>query len=124
MATRAGIWQKQSDGWRGVYLHWDGYPEHAGKTLAECYNTEEKVDALLEPVFNDSKYLSELAETPAECVYKDDSNGNDSYTGVSSHEECLAKSRKWTCEYMYDWDGVWQASDLLDGKAWRMKPSA
>lgn len=46
-----------------IYCHWDGYPEHVGATLAEHYDTIEKVQELLR--LGD---LSQLGKTPADCV--------------------------------------------------------
>ena len=49
MATRAVIGKLQTDG-RGIkaiYLHSDGYLEHAGRILNEHYQDESKVDELL-----------------------------------------------------------------------------
>ena len=49
MATRAVIGKLQTDGSgiKAIYLHSDGYLEHAGRILAEHYRDESKVDELL-----------------------------------------------------------------------------
>lgn len=48
MATRSFIGKLLLDGSvRGVYCHWDGYPDGLGKTLTEHYTDPNKVDALL-----------------------------------------------------------------------------
>ena len=47
MATRATIAKLDNNGVKAIYLHSDGYLEHAGRILNEHYNTEEKVDELL-----------------------------------------------------------------------------
>ena len=49
MATRATIakMQKDGSGIKAIYLHSDGYLEHAGRILAEHYRDESKVDELL-----------------------------------------------------------------------------
>lgn len=48
MATRSTITKKTSDGIRKtIYCHWDGYPSFNGKILLENYDTEEKVDELI-----------------------------------------------------------------------------
>ena len=49
MATRATIakMQKDGSGIKAIYLHSDGYLEHAGRILAEHYQDESKVDELL-----------------------------------------------------------------------------
>ena len=50
MATRAVIGKLQTDGSgiKAIYLHSDGYLEHAGRILDEHYRDESKVDELLE----------------------------------------------------------------------------
>ena len=45
MATRSFIVDSVSD--RGIYCHWDGYPEHNGYVLNHFYNSQEKVDELI-----------------------------------------------------------------------------
>ena len=49
MATRATIAKMQTDGSgiKAIYLHSDGYLEHAGRILNEHYQDESKVDELL-----------------------------------------------------------------------------
>lgn len=47
MSTRAHIATIQNVELVFIYLHFDGYPSHAMKTLQEHYNTQEKVDALI-----------------------------------------------------------------------------
>jgi len=49
MATRSGIGIEHDDGTVvGVYCHWDGYPEGAGKILDEHYRDPAKLAALVE----------------------------------------------------------------------------
>ena len=48
MATRSTIAILRDNGTVAkVYCHWDGYLENNGKLLVECYDTAEKVEALL-----------------------------------------------------------------------------
>ena len=48
MSTNSCIRIKRTDGTEtGIYCHWDGYIEHNGVLLQLCYNTAEKVEALL-----------------------------------------------------------------------------
>jgi hypothetical protein len=58
MATRSTISIETSKGIRSVYCHYDGYLSHNGKLLKENYNTEEKVNALI-----DLGDLSQLGES-------------------------------------------------------------
>lgn len=49
MSTNALIGKMNEDGTvSAIYLHWDGYYNHAGVTLEEFYATEEAVSALIE----------------------------------------------------------------------------
>jgi len=48
MGTRARIGVKTSEGIKSIYLHWDGYPSHAGTILQEHYNDADKVQQLIE----------------------------------------------------------------------------
>ena len=48
MSTRALIAKELKNGkYKTIYCHNDGYPKGVGKTLLAEYNTEEKLDALL-----------------------------------------------------------------------------
>ena len=48
MSTRALIAKELKNGkYKTIYCHNDGYPKGVGKTLLTEYNTEEKLDALL-----------------------------------------------------------------------------
>ena len=50
MATRAAIIMEvkgKNHSYEGVYLHFDGYPEGAGQTLVDHYNTDAKVKELI-----------------------------------------------------------------------------
>ena len=49
MATRANIGIKLDNGqYKMIYSHWDGYPEHVGKVLANYHDSYEKALELLE----------------------------------------------------------------------------
>ena len=48
MATRSIIGQVQTNGKiKTIYCHWDGYLEGVGQTLANYYDTDEKVSELV-----------------------------------------------------------------------------
>jgi len=48
MSTRATIACKQDDGrYAAIYLHFDGYPDHAGKILEKHYNSVDSARTLL-----------------------------------------------------------------------------
>lgn len=48
MATRSRIGIERENGHiESIYCHWDGYPSHNGKILAEHYTDPEKIKALI-----------------------------------------------------------------------------
>ncbi len=48
MSTRATIAAQQDDGrYAAIYLHFDGYPDHAGRVLKEHYTTIEAACTLV-----------------------------------------------------------------------------
>lgn len=64
MATRSLIGKANENGSiTYIYCHFDGYPSHNGFILKNYYDTEEKVDRLLE-----LGNLSSLGETLEACV--------------------------------------------------------
>ena len=91
MSTNASIAVKAECGsYRQIYLHWDGYPEGAGKTLVEHYNTQELADSLmdlgdisvlgqksaaaLQRVFNVAQRLSGFSDEDLEELAKNSSD--------------------------------------------------
>ena len=47
MSTRSYIAMKTPAGYKAIFCHWDGYPDHVGKILKEHYNTLEKATELI-----------------------------------------------------------------------------
>lgn len=48
MSTRSAICIEDApDKIRGIYCHFDGYPEHVGTTLADHYNSRDQAESLL-----------------------------------------------------------------------------
>lgn len=48
MGTRSNIAIQQPDGViSAIYCHWDGYPDHVGKTLRDHYASDEQAKALI-----------------------------------------------------------------------------
>jgi hypothetical protein len=84
MSTRASIFEKTEDGgYRGIYLHWDGYPSHAGEILKNHYDTPEKVSALID--------LGDLSSIGSSLGPKSPEAGKDPC--VSYHREFGAQLR-------------------------------
>ena len=48
MGTRSAIGIIENGSIRGIYCHWDGYPEHNGEILNHFYKTTEVVNALID----------------------------------------------------------------------------
>jgi hypothetical protein len=48
MSTHSAIVEKTATGYRGIYCHWDGYPEGVGATLKKHYTDPVKVSALID----------------------------------------------------------------------------
>jgi hypothetical protein len=94
---------QQEDGKiKAIYCHYDGYPEGVGQTLANYYQTTDKVEALLN--------LGDLSVLRQELGEKQDFND------YKNHDEnwCLAYGRDrgscgcmwwWWC--MWSWDFCW-----------------
>ena len=47
MSTRSIIIEKTVEGYRGIYVHWDGYARGVGATLLKHYTDPKKVFALI-----------------------------------------------------------------------------
>jgi len=60
MSTNANINVKVGDKFHSVYLHWDGYPSAALKTLKENYATQELAELLVS--HGDMSILAEKSE--------------------------------------------------------------
>jgi len=100
MSTQATIIARTKDGtgYRGIYLHHDGYLSYAGYLLAEHYTTEDQVQALI-----DRGGLSSLAATPEECdAYADRGEGKVIRGGHSSE---AVESRIGSSGHVYLWEG-------------------
>ena len=82
MSTRSMIGIQQENGKiKAIYCHYDGYPEGVGQTLANYYQTTDKVEALLN--------LGDLSVLRQELGEKQDFND------YKNHNEnwCLAYGR-------------------------------
>jgi hypothetical protein len=82
MSTRSMIGIQQEDGKiKAIYCHYDGYPKGVGQTLADHYQTTDKVEALLN--------LGDLSVLRQELGEKQDFND------YKNHNEnwCLAYGR-------------------------------
>jgi len=109
MSTNAQIGIMQDNGKiLAVYLHWDGYPDHAGKILNEFYNTPEKIYELLQ-----MGEISSIAPSIDECeFYMRDRGQKDCVHQVYSSEEWWKQSCGGYYYYYLFKDGKWHVTNL------------
>ena len=133
MATTAAIGMKQADGSvKAVYLHWDGYPGHAGAVLGGWFKDPAKVAALiklgslsqigpmLEPEpgkpHNMAKYQSDVVL----AYHRDCGERLQRPTRFASVEEYQYTGKsKLSAEYLYLFDGgKWSVYGLYGISEW------
>lgn len=105
MATRSLIGKANENGSiTSIYCHFDGYPSHNGFILKNYYDTEEKVDQLLE-----LGNLSALFETTENCIaYGRDRGDTGQEAEVIRNLETYLKSGENYIEYFYVYQqGEW-----------------
>ena len=99
MATRSSIGIRTKDNkFKAVYCHWDGYPEYTGQVLLDNYDTEEKIEKLLE--LGD---LSSIGETIEKCVvyHRDRGEKLNPARIFETEKEMCDHFRECWCEYSY-----------------------
>lgn len=85
-----------------VYLHWDGYPEHAGAILKTHYTTKELVNTLLEQ--GDVSVINETIEDSE--FYKRDRDESDTEYRVYASVKEMLEEESHGYNYVFD-DGEW-----------------
>lgn len=115
MGTHAAIIQKVEDGYKGIYLHWDGYPEYAGKMLEEHYTSNDKVTDLInlgslsslkrEPTPRGEHSYSQPESDVCVAYHRDRGESLDIFYG-STVEEVIKKIAYSDYDYVYE-DGKW-----------------
>lgn len=126
MSTRSDIIVHRADGkWARVYCHHDGYLEGVGRTLAQHYNSQARVEELVRE--GDMSSLGRRCDRPEGHSFAQRHDGCTVYYGRDRGEsgtsaqtgETLAEvwpeADTWT-EFTYVWDGKWGAGDP-DGEA-------
>jgi len=109
MSTRSLIGKKVGGNVRYIYCHFDGYPTGVGETLKNHYNTDEKVDALLN--MGDA---SSLGETLESSVFYMRDRGE---TGVEARSiyapSFNGAGKKSGADYVYLWtNGEWKCESV------------
>jgi hypothetical protein len=102
MSTRSAIIEKTANGFRGIYVHNDGYPEHNGRILAAHYTDPAKVSALI-----DLGDLSSLGEdiTPEHTFAYGRDRGEDG-TEPLERKTVSAVRKMIDHDYAYVFDGT------------------
>lgn len=85
MATRAQITVRTEAGFKSVYLHWDGYPDHALKVLEGHYSSQERAESLVE--HGNLSSLHESNEQPEGHSFRTPVEGHCVYYGRDRGEE-------------------------------------
>lgn len=131
MATRSFIIQNiAGKAVRGIYCHWDGYPEATGRTLQDHYTDDAKISRLMDLGFLSS--LGEETDPDTECDHTYDTpqpgvcvahirdrgespeiSATESFENLTDALEC---AEDMNCDYAYSWDGCkWTCHDLDAG---------
>jgi hypothetical protein len=100
MSTNAAIIAKTSDGKKkAIYLHWDGYPDHAGEMLKN-YDSQELVDELI--ALGD---LSSIEADSDSCIAYGRDRGESGTEATEIKSTDNLRSIFPTAEFIYRWDG-------------------
>ena len=133
MATRATIakMQKDGSGIKAIYLHSDGYLEHAGRILAEHYRDKSKVDELLahgdvsiidENIgvkidFND--YKTRYANKQCKFYMRDRGEKYKQAEQLKDETELIEFSNNCDVDFIYMFAyGYWYVYDIHNGEAY------
>ncbi len=121
MGTRSFIGVECEDGIYAIYCHWDGYPEHNGRILAEHYQDFMKVCTLINggslSVLREEIGSTQDFDNPNEnwCVYygRDRGETDVGYQVFKSEDEFLKSAKDNWAEYAYLFvNGQWIANKL------------
>jgi hypothetical protein len=120
MGTSSAIVEKTENGYRGIYCHFDGYPDWNGRILQEHYRDRDKVRRLID--LGDLSGLGERVEPLGEHSYANREEGTTLAYGRDRGEEGCEPRDGVTLkdvtdriehEYVYLFDGE---SWTVDGK--------
>lgn len=103
MSTHAAIIQATAEGeYRGIYLNYDGYPEHAGRILKEHYTSDEAVTALIG--LGD---LSGIEATPEASVAYHRDRGEKKHIRASKDLNWIREQLDTSYTYLWE-EGEWR----------------
>lgn len=101
MATNAHIGYIENDKITYTYLHYDGYPSHAGKILYEKYNSIDKIKELINLGYLESIDSGEVIAFHRDKGYDFDNVKPKTVNGLNKFITCEfnylfdVKSRRW-----------------------------
>lgn len=116
MGTRSRIGIELSDHTiLSVYCHWDGYPEHNGKILAQEYRNRQDVQELIDgggiSSLRASRDWNNEELEPGRVLYYTE-RGEDLEIEHSSFDEFVSGKCWEEYAYLYDLDGNWKCYRL------------
>lgn len=128
MATRSLIGKLNADGTiTNIYCHFDGYPEHNGVVLQECYNTPFKVDQLLalgnlsvlgEEIGDKQDFDNYSTRNNNWCLaYGRDRGESNQQAQTNTHDDFFSKDHGVDYLYLYNNDFEWECFD-----GWTLNP--
>lgn len=117
MSTRSLIVTKTSDDkYRGIYAHWDGYPEHNGRILQEHYTDQEKIDALID--LGDVSILAPSIEKPEGHSFDTPVDGYCIFYGRDRGEDDQEPFTKYTINGVLHYDRGQDFVYIWNGSKW------
>ena len=123
MSTNSTINVKINDEVHSVYCHWDGYEDGVGRTLLECYNSQELAEQIVK--FGDLSFLDATMDCPEGHTYDTPVKGCSVAYLRDRGKDCGEETKilkgneklKYFEEYNYFWDGSkWQVLASEDEK--------
>jgi hypothetical protein len=114
MSTRSRIGILQEDGSvKSIYCHYDGYPEHTGKTLVENYTSPVEVNNLIER--GDLRFLN---DNPKDNEHYKETRGEEDAIAILSGTPSIYRkdcADSWgEFAYLYK-DGEWEYCQTRGG---------
>ena len=114
MSTRSNIVYNTGDSVRAVYCHHDGYLDHNGRILFEHYNSEDKVEALIE--LGDFTSLKPTIEETRKKVMRSHSFEPEIYRTLDQY---MYQAHGSDIDYIYLWDKyMWWVSRNIGINLW------
>jgi len=118
MSTNANVLVKTDEGFKSIYIHWDGYPEGVGNILKEHYNTQEKAEQVVS--LGDLSSLDKSMECPEGHTFNAPVDGYSIAYGRDRGEENV-ETKMFRSLKDFFWDGTkyWKYIYCWNGKQWK-----